>query len=273
MLKTLKTAMMILNQFNEEKSSWTARELAEKLHIPQVNVYRILDSFEEGGYLLKNQLTKQYRLGIQLVQLSKLAMKSLDVVNLMRPLMHQLMVESDEAVYLVGLTGNQGITLDSVTPKNKVGFSIALDGRAPLYAGASYWSILAFMENEVIEKINKGPFDQLLVPASMTSELLTKKIQFVRQHGWVASHEQFTPDIVAVASPLFLNETVIGSITIAKPIYRVKKNDEQLIGHYVKKYAEKMTNILNYYQVNLDYYVYFRDRHTNDNFDAKTTHL
>ncbi|QAA21630.1 IclR family transcriptional regulator [Sporolactobacillus terrae] len=264
MLKTLKTAMEILNKFTSDRPSWTARELAEELDIPQVNVYRILDSFEVGEYLSKNELTKQYRLGIRLVQLSEIASKNQDVVEILRPVMRHLMKDTGEAVFLVGLNGFQGVTLDSIAPENKVGFSIALDGRAPLYAGASYWSMLAYLPDEVINRVKKSSFDQLLMPSSLTTNVLMEKLTFVRKNHWVASHGQFTPDIIAVASPLFLNGKVIGSLTIAKPIYRVKENDEFIIGEAVQKAAERINQLIDQYQINLDYYIYFRNRHSNE---------
>ncbi|MCO7174861.1 IclR family transcriptional regulator [Sporolactobacillus kofuensis] len=264
MLKTLQTAMMILNKFTIEKSSWTARELSEELDLPQVNVYRILESFEQGDYVIKNDITKQYQLGKRLVQLSEIAGKKRDVVELLRPEMRKLMHETGEAVFLVGLNGVQGVTLDALVPENKVGFSIALDGRAPLYAGASYWSMLAYLGNDLINRTEKGSFEALLSPRTLTPQLLEEKLAFVRKYHWVSSHGQFTPDIIAVASPLFLNAHVIGSVTIAKPTYRVKENDEQEIGAAVKKTADRLNTLLNFHQINLDYYVYFRNRHTNE---------
>ncbi|WP_034992900.1 helix-turn-helix domain-containing protein [Liquorilactobacillus vini] len=55
MLKTLDQALKILNLFASEKKLWTVKEISEKLNIPSINVYRIMETFASNQYLIKNE--------------------------------------------------------------------------------------------------------------------------------------------------------------------------------------------------------------------------
>ena len=66
------------------------------------------------------------------------------------------MIDTGESVFLTGLDGDEALTLDAMEPDNKVKYSVSLGSRVPLYAGASYRAILAFMPPEKIDNILSG---------------------------------------------------------------------------------------------------------------------
>jgi DNA-binding IclR family transcriptional regulator len=91
--------------------------------------------------------------------------------------------------------------------------TVGVGRHVPLYAGASGRAILAYLpEQEVI--ISALPEEQQARVRALLEE--------TRQRGYAISHEESTPNVAALAAPLFDPERhcILGSISISGPIFR-----------------------------------------------------
>lgn len=260
MLKTLNQSLLVLNLFTRDKQLWTAREVADKLKINQVTAYRILETFSKNQYLSKIEKTKQYEIGSALAIFSYLSHDKYNIVALTQPFLQGLMQETGESVYLVKYDHLEATTIDAYKPENKVSFAVSLNRPMPLYCGASYWAILAHLDEEKIETVLNTPFDFTRESVSLTQKELRRQLEHVRQHGWCVSREIVTPDVVAVAAPIFSNKKVIGSVAVGKPSYRTKEEDIASLGQLVKTTANQLTTILSENDLNFNAYQFFKER-------------
>lgn len=260
MLKTLNQSLLVLNLFTKEKQLWTAREVADTLSLNQVTVYRILETFTKNHYLSKIEETKQYEIGSALAIFSYLSYDKYNIVSLIQPFLYNLMQETGESVYLVKYDYLEATPIDAYKPENKVSFAVSLNKPMPLYSGASYWAILAHLDEEKIEMILNDPFDHLRKSVKLTPTLLRKQIDKVLTDGWCVSQELITPDVVAIAAPIFSNDEIIGSITVGKPTYRTTKEDIQPLGQLVKTTANQISCILSEKNLNFNSYQFFKER-------------
>ena len=225
MLKTVNLALVILRMFTREKPVWGGRELANEMELNHTNVYRILETLERNGFVTKDPVTKQYSLGFVVWELGTIFYDELNVSNLINPILEQLSDSTGESVFLTILDKEEALTLAVIEPKNKVKFSVSAGSRAPLYVGASYRSILAFMPEDSIERVINGELVQYTSRTMTNTADLQNELATIRKKGFAESQGEYTPDVVAVAVPLLINDTVIGSITVAGPSYRM--NDEE----------------------------------------------
>ncbi|MDN7145543.1 IclR family transcriptional regulator [Liquorilactobacillus mali] len=260
MLKTLNQALEILNLFTQEHSRWTSKEISQKLEIPVINVYRILETFVANEYLLKDKDSKQYEIGPALTILSYLAFQKYNVYTMIHPYLEELMKETGEAVYLIKSEANYAINVDAVIPENKVSFAVSLNKKIPLYSGASYWSILAFLPQKIIDETLSSPFTNLLKPKKLTPEKLQKELEKVRKTGWSVSYEITTPDVVSISAPIFSNKKIVGALTVAKPIFRTKKEQVSVLGQLVKTTANQVSVTLDKNNIQLNSYTFFKER-------------
>lgn len=58
MLKTLNLSIAVLKMFTKEKPIWGGRELAMAMNMNHTNLYRILETFENNGFITKDPVTK-----------------------------------------------------------------------------------------------------------------------------------------------------------------------------------------------------------------------
>lgn len=265
MLKTLHQSLNVLNLFTKENERWTAREIANKLEMNHTAVYRILETFVQKRYLIKIEQTKQYEIGPALALFSYLSYDKYNVATLTQPFLNKLMQETGESVYLVKLDHLEATTIDAFEPVNKVSFAVPLNKSMPLYSGASYWAILAYMEETQIQTVLESSFTHLRPTTKLTSTMLQGILKTTQEQGWCVSQEIVTPDIVAIAAPIFSNGVILGSLAIAKPIYRTKEEDILPLGQLVKMTANQISAVLSENDLNLTSYRFFKEKATQIN--------
>lgn len=260
MLKTLSQSLSVLNLFTKEKPLWTAREVADTLNLNQVTIYRILETFTQNHYLSKIEMTKQYELGSALTIFSYLSYDKYNIVSLIQPFLYNLMLETGETVYLVKHDCFEGTPIDAYKPENKVSFAVSLNQPMPLYAGASYWSILAYLDEKKIETVLNTPFIALPDSTKLTPKQLKIQLDHVLKYGWCVSREIIAPDVVSISAPIFLSNEITGSITIGKPLYRTKEEDIQPLAQLVKATAQQISAVLSENNLNFNTYQFFKER-------------
>lgn len=255
MLKTLDLALKIIKMFTKEKMEWGGRELANELKMDHAKIYRILETFEANNFVSKDPVTKKYTLGYSVLELGMIKYESLNLKELISPILERLSNDTGESTFLTALYKEEGVTLEAIEPKNKVKFSVSVGSRAPLYVGASYRSILAFMPEEYINDYLEKTELKSYTDRTMTDpKKLIAELKRINQDGWAISHGEYTPDIIAIAVPLFDKaKGVIGSITVSGPAYRMsdEKINEFLI--LLRKTRDEVTDIIEKYQLRIQF--------------------
>jgi DNA-binding IclR family transcriptional regulator len=255
-LKTLDQSLKILLCFTREKPSWGARELAKEVGLNHANVYRILSTFEANRFLVKDPETKKYSLGIRLWELGIHMFDTLHVGTLIRPIMKRLMEETGESIFLTSLDDNQGLTLDVMEPDNVVKFSVSVGSRAPLYVGASYRTILAYLPEETVEQIIRQGLKKYTATTLTDPELLRKDLAEIRAKGWGRSEGEYTPDVIAIAVPLFSHAgNVMGSLAVSGPIYRMSEEKIERSLKLLQQAKREIDEIVGKYRLDLSRYL------------------
>ncbi|WP_209123642.1 IclR family transcriptional regulator [Alkalihalobacillus sp. BA299] len=254
MLKTLDQSLKVLMAFTKDRPTWGARELAKELDLNATNVYRILATFEENRFLSKDPVTKKYSLGIKLWELGLLVHDNHGISEFIKPILEDLMEKTGESVFLTVLDGNEALTLDVVEPQDKVKFSVTIGSRAPLYVGASYRSILAFMPDEEINKIISGGLKAYTSSTIVDREQLRAELELIKEQGWARSEGEFTKDVIAIAVPLFYKDEVKASLTVSGPTYRITEEAIQYILIHIKEASAEIMKLMEKYQFALNKY-------------------
>ena len=252
MLKTVNLALEVLKMFTKEKPVWGGRELAHEMELNHTNVYRILETLERNDFISKDPITKQYSLGFVVWELGTIFYDRLNVGSLINPILEKLSNSTGESIFLTLLDGEEAITLAVIEPKNKVKFSVSAGSRAPLYVGASYRSILAFMPNDTIEKIINGDLVKYTEKTKTDSTELRNELALIRKQGWAQSQSEYTPDVVAIAVPLLTNNTIIGSVTVAGPSYRMDEGQKKAALPLLHETRDEIVDVITRYNLKLN---------------------
>ena len=246
MLKTLDLALRVIQMFTKEKQVWGGRELAHELQMDHAKIYRILETFAAHNFINQDPVTKKYSLGFAAWELGMTMYDGMNVKQYFSPILEKLFHQTGESIFLTILDKDEAVTLEAIEPDNKVKFSVSVGSRAPLYVGASYRSIFAYMPEDFIENyLETQDLKRYTVNTKTDKEEIRTELKQIKKQGWAISEGEFTPDIIAIAVPLFdKNTRVIGSVTVSGPVYRM--TDEKINEYFplLVKTRDEMENMI-----------------------------
>ncbi|WP_156291854.1 IclR family transcriptional regulator [Oceanobacillus salinisoli] len=253
MLKTLDLALKVIRMFTKDKPVWGGRELANELQMDHAKIYRILETFEANNFIYQDPVTKKYSLGLAALELGMTMYDGLNIKEIITPVLDELSQKTGESVFLTVLDKNEAVTLETVEPKNKVKFSVSVGSRAPLYVGASYRSILAYMSEEFIEQyIEKCQFEQFTENTMTDPDDLRNELKRIKKQGWAMSEGEYTPEVIAIAVPLFDRANgIIGSVTVSGPVFRMSDERVREFLPLLQETKDEVEDIITRYQLEI----------------------
>lgn len=225
-LKTLSYSLDVLKMFTKEKKTWGGRELASELNENHTKIYRILETLEKHDFLMKNKETKKYSLGFAVWELGNIVSDKFKVNELIHPILEKLSNNTNESAFLTVLVGGEGLTFDAVEANASLRFTVSVGSRAPLYVGASYRSILAYMPSEFISNYLEEKLIKYTDLTMVDPEDIQEDLKSIVKNGYAISEGEYTEDVTAVAIPIFVKGNIFGSLTVSGPKYRI--NDEHI---------------------------------------------
>lgn len=114
MLSTVRKAGLVLDLFVDGQSEWGVTEVAEELEVPKSGAHSILATLTEIG-LLERTADKRYRLGWQVVALSRVLLDGAAVRTAAAPLMYGLASQHAASSYLVVRERGRAMCIERIT--------------------------------------------------------------------------------------------------------------------------------------------------------------
>jgi IclR family transcriptional regulator, KDG regulon repressor len=214
---SVKKAFDILKIISSTRGGIRLNEIAKTLDIAKSTVHGIITILEEVGAVRKDSATRKYELGITLFELGRKAYSQIDLREVARPAMENLMERIQETVFLGTLTSDSEriLVLDVVECSHDMKITSPVGTTLSLFAAAPGKAIMANMnEDMVIEIINKRGLPRLTDKSITDPGLFMKEIQKVRENGYAMDYEEYMPGVRAVAAPINLEDQPIAAIYI-----------------------------------------------------------
>ncbi|TCP29585.1 IclR family transcriptional regulator [Scopulibacillus darangshiensis] len=250
-LKTLDQALEVFKYFTKEHPAWGVRELAKELDKSHSIIHRILSTYEQHGFLKKNEDTKKYELGLKFFEYSVLVQDQLKITDIVDPYMNELAEKSKETVFLTWHDRGEGVCLSIAKSSHSILFSVSVGSRTPLYAGASGKAVMAFLsEKEQAAIIEKG-VDRLTSNTITNPEQLINDLEAIRKRGWCYTLGEYSDEVVGLGIPLFNHKNqVIASLTIAAPSYRLSEERAKELLDDITYARDQIQGKIRTYQLN-----------------------
>ncbi len=200
---SVKKAFEILRVVSQSRRGMRVSELARELKMAKSTVHGIASALEELGALLRAPLTKKYKIGPTLLELGKVAFSQIDVKDLARPSMEDLMERTEESVFLGVLNGDRITILDIVESRKELKITSPRGTAISIFAGATGKVFLASMEEErAIEIIRAKELPSFTKNTISDPEKYLEEIRRVRQAGYATDDEEYILGVRAVAAPI-----------------------------------------------------------------------
>lgn len=221
-IKSIEKALDLLEflSLNEQETGIT--EISKKLHMGLSTVHRIVSTLKSRGYVIQNQQTTKYRLGIKLFELGCAVQSTKRLVETTKPYLKQLSQSTNETANLAILEGKEVIYLDTIESPEMLRTEIMAGTRTPAHCTALGKVLLASISDGEFESLYKRdePLSSLTSKSISSLEELKKNLKKVKKQGYAVDREEYKIGINCIGVPIFGRNGAIAAISITGPASR-----------------------------------------------------
>jgi DNA-binding IclR family transcriptional regulator len=194
-------AFQILELVAKRDRRMTISDLSRELKINKSTVHGISHALEKAGALIRDKRTKRYTLGMALFELARAGFARIDLKDLARPIMEDLMRSTQQSVFLGIRSADHVSIVDIVESTQDLKITAPIGTRVPLLAGAIGKAFLAAMEeSQAVSLVHSIGLRKFTEKSVTDSKLYIKEVQKTRREGYGLDDEEYIPGVRAVAA-------------------------------------------------------------------------
>lgn len=222
---TVKSVIKALNIFKllvEEGKPISLSSISKKADINISTVYRLLNTLVKLGYVKQDE-KELYCLGLHSYEIADLINQNFNIRELVRPHLKKIVKKCNETSSFAVLEANKIVYIDQIESKNMIKVSTSLKTKIPAYCTGSGKVLLAYLDNEVLEKYIKNTNFIKYTNSTIINPLsLKKELNKVKEQGYATELEEKEKGVHSVAAPIFtMNNKPFGAISISGPSSRI----------------------------------------------------
>lgn len=232
----------ILLAFTPEKQELSLTEIVKETKLNKTTVYRFLSSLIAIGIIHKNQNNNKYQLGITLYELGNRVNIKNNLVDIAHPYLVKLVRDIDITIHFATLDGGEVLYLDKIKSRKTFQMNTYIGARAPAYCTALGKSMLAYLDEEMLEHhFGSIKFNKLTPYTLDNSAELLKQLKKIRKNGFAIDKEEFEEGLHCLAVPVIdTNDYPIASLSISGTPFEIS---EKKIRSLQKKLTETTKKI------------------------------
>lgn len=227
-IQTVSNALRVLEAFEKDEVLGVT-ELAKRLHLHKNNVFRILATLEEKGWVEQCADTERYRLGAACVRLGHAFGRARSLSRHGRLALDGLSRASGETSHLAVLRGFEVVMLDGVQAQGPLVTGLHLGGRLLTHCTAVGKVLIACGEKETFERFDReiaarGRLKKSTERSIVDRDKLIEHLQDVRVQGFALDLEECADGVVCAAAPVFdASSMLVASIAVSAPASRADR--------------------------------------------------
>jgi IclR family transcriptional regulator, KDG regulon repressor len=242
-IQSLARGLKILDRLGQASDGVSITELAETLKVDKGSASRLVSTLARYGYAEKDEVTRRFHLGPQVVGLSRSVLTRLPLREAAKPYLRQLMERTGECAHLAVPAQGKALYIDQVASPATLRVNAEVGTMNPLHCTALGKALLAFGDVEIPSRLER--FTSRTIKSKRA---LQEHLEEVRRIGYAVDDEEFDPGVRCIAVPVFgFRGKAIGAIGISGPATRITSQRlPQLAGIVVEigqALSERMTFI------------------------------
>jgi DNA-binding IclR family transcriptional regulator len=225
-IQTVTNALRVLEAFEADEMLGVT-ELSKRLHLHKNNVFRILATLEEKGWVEQCADTERYRLGAACVRLGHAFGRARSLTRHGRVVLDGLCRETGETTHLAVLRGLEVVMLDGVQAVGPLVTGLHLGGRLSAHCTAVGKVLLGCGAPETVERYDRevasaGKLRKHTERTIVDRDKLIEQLRHVRVQGYALDVEECALGVVCAAAPVFdATSLLTASVAASAPASRV----------------------------------------------------
>jgi len=221
-IQSVENALDVLEALCDEEEEVRISRLSQRLGMNKTSVFRLMATFENRGYVERDDNSSKYRLGLSAFEVAQKFLARMGLLRKAKPEMEKLVRATNEAVYLTVRRGQEVLFFDMVDTTHQVKIVSLMGRRYPLTATASGHIHLAFDSSAGATESRAG---------------LRGDLSVVHARGYDRDSGTLGEGVASLAVPLFGNGgKLCGGLCMIIPEFRV--TPEQVEADLLPKLTE-----------------------------------
>ncbi|EOS54689.1 MULTISPECIES: IclR family transcriptional regulator [unclassified Anaerotruncus] len=247
MVQSLLRAIELLEALKVPERWFSLAELAEQVQLPPSTIHRILQTFCEKMYVVRDDKTHLYRLGPALISLGMAAANNVKLQSAALPVLQKLSHSTGEDAFLVIPAGFKGLVLEKVEGPNNLKVIEKFGYEVDLHCGALRKTLLAYQTQAYLKDYIEHGLKRLADHTIVDAADLLLDLAKIREEGLAVSYGDYIEDAVGVGGPVFGSDgEIIASIGVISPNARVEKIGLETLKQTVKDCADELCYRMGY---------------------------
>ena len=227
-IQTVQNAQRLLEAFHDEVELGVS-ELSRRLGLHKNNVFRLLATLEQGGYIEQSNATDRYRLGPRCLELGRAFSRGSRLLERARPILAELASKLGETAHLAELHDFEVVHLDGEQPRQLVLASSRVGRRLPTHCTALGKVLIANADQALRSDYDGDVVASGLVAntdATITDrDKLLEHLQSVAAQGFALDLEECEAGLCCAAAPVFDGEgRCVAAISVSGPASRLNED-------------------------------------------------
>lgn len=235
MMRSVHRILAVLESFTPEHNCLSLHELAQRIELPKSTAFRLLQSLEKAGYLLRLE-DQRYCLSFRITRLAGMVKSTLGIREFARPIMRELAQATSETVSLYTISGGVRMCIDTVATAALLRSVTQPGEQASMAAGSSSKVLLAFSADE---KFVSSVVSQIARAGKRTVADVRQELERVKKQGYAISHGERVLGVGAISAPIRgVDEEGLYCLSVAGPLVRMQAKEKEILKQVVSAAAE-----------------------------------
>jgi DNA-binding IclR family transcriptional regulator len=251
-IQTVANALRLLEEFREDVEIGVA-ELSRRLGLHKNNVFRLLATLEEGGYIEQDPATERYRLGLAALKLGQSFLRSQPLAERARPFLEELSESTQESAHLGMLQDFEGVHVAGLAPDRLLVSPQRMGKHLPAHCTALGKMLLGCVPQGQRDAYNRMIVERGSLPARTRETIVDpdkffEHIRTVAGQGFAIDVDECELGLVCAAAPVHDAEGhVTAALSVSAPRVRVPERELlRVVLPRVVSAAERLSRELGY---------------------------
>ena len=244
---TVTKVCRIIGEFADRRSLGVT-DLAKRTELLPSDVHRILTSLKASGYIVQDQQTKKYRLGLPLMRLGVAACQRNELYekahNVLERLSRQLRATTHFGIY--DDRDLQVYLIDDVSISSEDRFRPNLGGPARMHCTALGKAILAHLDpRQASHALDRSGMTRSTGHTITELSVLEKQLETIRHQGFAVDSDESLDGVSCLGCPVRNSEgELVGAISTSMPTSQFLTWDEFELAEHLKLAALRINRSL-----------------------------
>lgn len=246
--QVLDRVVNILGCFSHERPRFRLADLAAASGLHRSTVYRLIEAMRHHQFVMLDEISGEYHLGIKLFELGAIAMTGSNYDRYARDSIEKLAQVTKETAHLCLLNGSDVVYVAKVESSYPLRMTSVVGGRHPAYCTSAGKAILACLDPEQLAAyLGETEFHALTAKTITSASKLKAQLSQVSVQGYAIDDEELQDDVRCIGAAIRdYSGAPLAGVSIAGPTSRVTKSRIPELAEHVMRTAAEISSRLGY---------------------------